>query len=207
MSEAACARQCQKMLMGILADNEKRRQLLRQELDLLDGQDARVRRQLHDMAMADEESGARPRSRKKKVFRPDISERMMADILHEVYERVIGGSGKSGKGVCDISPIDLIAYLFIMVDTCHYGRDDFHTNGKRPFFEFFVEKVRPELRGVRGITRETMGNRINKEFDCLYQTAREKERLNEGMRRHNRGIEKNFETVCGIFHKLNRKTV
>lgn len=184
---------CKAVLTQILADDERRRKVLTQELGWLDKQDTLVRRALREMVAADEATGAWPEVGKRKVFRHDISERMMADALCEVYEELVG----SGR----LSAIDLMAYLFIMVDTHHYGRDDFHTNGKRPFFEFFVERVRPELAGRRGVTRKTMGNRINREFDCLYLTVRERERMSAGMRRRVRNIEENFHAVCGVFHK------
>jgi len=186
-------------LVGILTSDEKQREELKKVLAQLDEKDAKIRKRLHEITTEEDEVLSEP-DPKKKIFRMDIKDKMMADALYEVYENMVGDSEEAKKNKRDFSPIDLIAFLFIMVDLYHYGRDDFHNNGKRPFFEFFIEKVRPELEDKRGITRETMGNRIRKDFDCLYLTSKEKENLPIGMRTHYKSIESNFQTVCGIFH-------
>ena len=187
-------------LVAILTSDEKQREELKKVLAQLDEKDAKIRKRLHEIT-TEEDDELREPDPKKKVFRSDIKDNMMADALYEVYEKTLGDSAEAKKHKYDFSPIDLIAFLFIMVDLYHYGRDDFHRNGKRPFFEFFIEKVRPELKNKRGITRETMGNRIRKDFDCLYLSPKDKESLPKGVKTLAKSIESNFQAVCGIFHK------
>ena len=195
-----------KFLVLILSDNEKKREELKSILKRLDEEDRKIRKRLHDI-IADNDNGVTEPNPKKKVFRRDIKDNMMASAMHEVYEKTLGDSEEAQKKNYSFKPIDLMAYLFIMVDICHYGRDDFHKNGKRPFFEFFIEKVKPELKEVRGITRETMGNRIRKDFDCLYLTENEKAKKPIGFQIHIKSVEKDFQTICGIFHKTRLGTI
>ena len=194
-----------KFLVLILSDNEKKREELMSVLERLDEQDRKIRKRLHEITTDDDEV-IEP-DPKKKVFRSDIKDSMMADAMYEVYEKTLGDNEEARKKNYSFKPIDLMAFLFIMVDIYHYGRDDFHKNGKRPFFEFFIAKVRPELGEIRGITRETMGNRIRRDFDCLYLTDEEKAKKPLGFQIRIKGVEKDFHTICGIFHKTRLGTI
>lgn len=190
-----------KFLEMLLARNRKQREELMRALAELDETDVIIRKRLREIGVGSEEVEMDITQRKKKVFRPDIRDGLMADALYEVYEKVMGNNEEAKKKNYGLNPIDVIAYLFVMVDINHYGRDDFHCNGKRPFFEFFIDKVRPELRDVHGITRKTMSNRINGALSCLYLSPEERNGLPEGLRRQNKRIENDFNVVCGIFHK------
>ena len=192
-------------LVLILSDNEKKREELMSVLERLDEQDRKIRKRLHEITTDDDEV-IEP-DPKKKVFRSDIKDSMMADAMYEVYEKTLGDNEEARKKNYSFKPIDLMAFLFIMVDIYHYGRDDFHKNGKRPFFEFFIAKVRPELGEIRGITRETMGNRIRRDFDCLYLTDEEKAKKPLGFQIRIKSVEKDFHTICGIFHKTRLGTI
>ncbi len=194
-----------KFLVFILSDNEKKREELISVLERLDEENRKIRKRLHYITANDDEV-IEPNP-KKKVFRQDFKDSMMADAMREVYEKTLGDNKEARKNNYRFKPIDLMAYLFIMVDIYHYGRNDFHKNGKRPFFEFFIEKVRPELKEVRGITRETMGNRIRKDFDCLYLTEDEKANKPIGFQIHIKSIENDFQIICGIFHKTRLGTI
>ena len=176
-------------------------------LERLAEEDRKIRKRLHDIIADDDDDVVVEPDPKKKVFRQDIKDSMMADAMYEVYEKTLGDNDEARKKNYSFKPIDLMAYLFIMVDICQYGRDDFHKNGKRPFFEFFIEKVKPELKEVRGITRETMGNRIRKDFDCLYLTEDEKAKKPIGFQIHIKSVEKDFQIICGIFHKTRLGTI
>lgn len=189
-----------KFLVMVLEYDEQRRKKLEEILAGLKEQDAKILKRLHEITVNEAQDDIEPNP-KKKVFRRDIKDTMMAEAMYDVYEKIFGDEAKKKHENYDFSPIDLIAYLFIMVDIHQYGRPDFHYNGKRPFFEFFIENVKPELKGKRGITRETMGNRINKVFDCLYLTSEAKEKQTAKTRSLNKRIEDNYQTICGKFHK------
>ena len=195
----SCASE-KKFFVMILEHDEKRCKELERILAGLKEQDAKILKRLHEITVNEAQDDIEPNP-KKKVFRRDIKDTMMAEAMYDVYEKIFGDEAKKKHENYDFSPIDLIAYLFIMVDIHQYGRPDFHYNGKRPFFEFFIENVKPELKGKRGITRETMGNRINKVFDCLYLTSEAKEKQTARTRSLNKRIEDNYQTVCGKFHK------
>jgi len=195
-----------KFLVAILADDEKKREELKMVLEQLDAQDFKIRRRLQEIR-DDEDDELKEISPKKKVFRADIKENMMANALCEVYEKTLGDNEEAKSKHYDFKPIDLIAYLYIMVDIYNYGRYDFHKNGKRPFFEFFITKVRPELGVTRGITRETMGNRIRKDFDCLYLSDEDKAKKPTGLQKQYESVKKDFQTICGIFHKTRLGTI
>lgn len=195
-----------KFLVAILADDEKKREELKMVLEQLDAQDFKIRRRLKEIR-DDEDDELKEISPKKKVFRADIKENMMAHALCEVYEKTLGDNEEAKSKHYDFKPIDLIAYLYIMVDIYNYGRYDFHKNGKRPFFEFFITKVRPELGVTRGITRETMGNRIRKDFDCLYLSDEDKAKKPTGLQKQYESVKKDFQTICGIFHETRLGTI
>lgn len=188
-----------KFLETLLKEDREDRENLMKFVARIDARDAIIQKLLHrkEVSNMEETDITQP---KKKVFRSDVKDSMMADALYEVYDKVLGNNEKARKKNYGLTPIDLIAYLFVMVDVCRYGRDDFHENGKRPFFDFFIAKVRPELRDVRGITRKTMSNRINWELSCLYLSPEEKNSLPDGLKRQNKSIENKFNTICGIFH-------
>lgn len=197
-----------KFLVMILIEDEKQRNELKKLLAQLDKKDAIIRNRLKKItAKANKEDVLDVTQRKKKVFLQTIPENEMADALYEVYEKILGNNEKAREKNYGLKPIDLIAYLYIMVDIKNYGRYDFHENGKQPFFEFFIEKVRPELKNVHGVTRRTMSNRINQDFSWLYLSPEGKKNKPEKLQKKIEEIEKAFNTICGIFHntKLGKK--
>ena len=187
------------LLSMILKNHRQYKESLTEALELVNQTDAEVREYMHETASNEEEEEIPTESLpEKKVFCEEIKDHVMADAMYEVCERALGDSKEAKQ--FDLRPIDLMAYLFIMIDLYGYGRYDFHKNGKRPFFQFFIDFVKPDWDGIRGITRKTMGNRINDDFDCLYLSEAEKKNLPAGVRKHYECIEKDFQTVCGIFH-------
>lgn len=186
------------LLSLIVKNHKKYKETLKKALEVVDQTDAEIREYMHEMAPNEEDEISEESLPEKKVFCEEVKDLVMADAMYEVCERTFGDNEEAKQ--FDLRPIDLIAYLFIMTDLYGYGRYDFHKNGKRPFFQFFTKYVRPDLKEVRGITRKTMGNRINNDFDCLYLSEEDKKNLPAGLKKHYEHIEKEFQAVCGIFH-------
>ena len=177
----------------ILKRYAEQRKELKRVLAGMDETDAMIRRRLHEIGVNEDEMEAEESPHKRELFRSGISEKLMADAIYEVCDKLLGNNDR-------IKPVDLVAYLFIMVDVYGYGRHDFHRNGKRPFYEFFLEMVRPEWKDVRGMARRTMCNRINEDFSWLYIPEGERKCKPEGLRMMYQEIEREFDAVCGNFH-------
>lgn len=129
----------------------------------LDSQEQEVRERIRQLPPDDDDqdSNVEQEEKKKKeeskpLFHEKIDEEKMAKALFEVYERY-----RNGKMFCKtFKPVDLMAYMFVMIARCGYGNEHFKTCGQSRFCEFFVQKVVPELRDVRGNTRKSMCNRL-----------------------------------------------
>lgn len=190
----------EKFLISILVTNEETRQKLLEALKLLDKRDNIVLMRLNRIPHKHDGVVSIHKSLPKKLFHEKIEEDKMAVALFDVYEKMLGNSAMR-KGVhYDFKPVELIAYLFMVVALCHYGRYEFEKNGKKPFFDFFIKKVRVELYGKHGVTRRTMTNHVNALAGWLFLTDEEKSRKPKPVQNSNKYIEKNYKTVSGIFH-------
>lgn len=146
-----------------------------------------------------DDEGIKDKSEKKskRLFKKGIDEDEMADALYEVY----AGCRSKNLFNADFKPIDLIAYLFAMVALKGYGRLDFRSNAKKPFFDFFVKKVAPDLEGVRDNTRESMGNRLRGKLECLFLKHGDRPQMPKSVIQEEERIRSEYEKICGIFHK------
>lgn len=198
-----------RFLYIVLKGIEEQEKKLDEQKAILEDQASKVRQRLRELP--EEEDGGLDEPEKlfkKHVFHVDIDNGYMANALYLVYEHY----KKNNKFNNEFKIIDLIAYLFVMVDILGYGRHDFHYNGKKPFFDFFVTMAVPELEkkdgiGTRGITRESMRNRINDKLLCLYPSSTPKSQLPTGEKIRVKQIENEFCDICGNFHKTKYGTL
>jgi len=156
-----------------------------------------VRTHIHQLPEEDWEEEETVNPSCKSVFNEYIKEDHMADALFEVYEHY----RKNNLFNKELKPIDLIAYLFVMVDTFGYGRLDFRSNGQKPFFDYFMKKVVPDMENTRGNTRESMGNRLRGKMKCLYPNTKPLNQLSPNKRLEVIKTKNEFFDVCGNFHK------
>lgn len=181
-----------RFLALILIDIEKQKAIL-------DKQASEIRIRMRQLPEDDDdtnmdesvETDSRP------VFNEYINENYMADALFEVYEHY-RSKNLFNK---DFKPIDLVAYLFVMVAIFGYGRIDFRSNAQKPFFDFFKKKVVPDLASTRGNTRESMGNRLRGKMQYLFPNSTPKNQLPTSKRLEAEKAEKEFLEVYGNFHK------
>ena len=169
-------------------------------LEMLDLKEADIRKRINQL---DHEGGVKTNIKEpppRMIFRKGIDEDQMASAMYEVYDKMLGNSAKRKNVHYDYKPIELMAYLFMVVALHPYGRYDFKKNGKKPFFEFFIAKVCRELYGKRGMTRRSLSTHV-KTLEWLYLTEEEKLKRPAPVQNSQKSIEKNYETVCGIFHK------
>ena len=134
---------------------------------------------------------------RKLLFDKRIDEEQMVKAFSEVYE------GYCSKGLFnnEFKSIDLIAYLFVMVARYGYGRRGFSGNAQQPFYEFFTKRVAPDLEGVRGCTRESMGNRLRGKMEFLLQDAQKDSKYPAWASKVREKVEIEYKQVCGNFHK------
>ena len=188
------------VVLKVIEEQEKK---LDEQKAILEDQASKVRQRIRELPEEEEGGLDEPEKLfKKRVFHADVDNGHMANALYLVYEHY----KKNNKFNNEFKIIDLIAYLFVMVDILGYGRHDFHVNGKKPFFDFFVSMAVPELEkkdgiGTRGITRESMRNRINDKLFCLYPNSTPKSQLPTGEKMRVKQVENEFCDICGNFHK------
>ena len=181
-----------RFLALILIDIEKQKAILEKEV-------SEIRKRMRQLPEDHNDEGQEDELEQdgKSVFNKYIDENHMADALFEVYEQY-RSNNLFNK---DFKPIDLIAYMFVMVDRFGYGRLDFRSNAQKPFFDFFKRKVVPDLEGTRGNTRESMGNRLRGRMRYLYPNTPPKSQLLMSKRLVAEKTEKEYIEVCGNFHK------
>lgn len=184
------------MLVAILLEDGEMRKRLLTALEVLDRRDGRIHKRLNEIDNKVKIHEPQP----KMIFDERIEEVQMIASLSDVYDKMLGNSAKRKNVHYDLKPVELMAYLFIVIARCHYGRYEFEKNGKQPFFNFFIEKVVPELYGKRGVTRKTMSNYVKPLADWLLLSDDERAKKPKPVQNGNRGIEKMYETVCGNFH-------
>ena len=188
------------LLVAILAKDGKTRKMLLEVLEMLDMKEADIRKRINQL---DHEGGAKMNINEplpRMIFHKRIDENQMAAAMYEVYDKMLGNSAKRKNAHYDYKPIELMAYLFMVVALCHYGRYEFKKNGKKPFFEFFMAKVCLELYGKRGVTCRTLNTYVNTLADWFYLTDEEKSKKPAPVQNSKRSLEKQYKIVCRIFH-------
>lgn len=181
-----------RFLVFILKGNKRQQDMLEMQLMAIKEQNLQIEKRLRQLSVSQEETPV-----KKKLFHCNIQEDEMAHALWEVYSYY----DKESKFTTEFQPIDLMAYLFVMLAVYGYGRDDFRQNAKQPFFDFFIKKVAPELEGMKRINRKTMGNRINDELAFLFEQQAPERPMSINERINRKKKENQFVEICDFFHK------
>lgn len=188
------------LLVEILVNDGKTRKQLYAALEILDQREGAIRKRLNQLSHGEDVTDSIREPKPKMLFHENIDEDKLAAALLEVYDKMIGNSAQRKGNIADFKPAELMAYLFMVIALNHYGRYEFEKNGKQPFFEFFIEKVTPDLYGKRGATRKTMSNHVKPLAEWLLLTDEDKVKQPKPVQNINKGIEKKYDLVCGNFH-------
>ena len=188
------------LLVTILLNDGKARKQLYEVLKILDQREGAIRKRLNQLSHEDDMAASMRKPEPKMLFHENIDEDELAAALLEVYDKMIGNSAQRKGAIADFKPAELMAYLFMVIALHHYGHYEFEKNGKKPFYEFFIDKVTPDLYGKRGVTRKTMSNYVKPLAEWMLLSDEDKAKLPKPVQNINKGIEKKYNLVCGNFH-------
>lgn len=91
------------------------------------------------------------------IFKPFVDEEKLSKCFHTVFQKFFGALPTEKLEGNYRNPIDLTAYLFILVEWEGLGNYVFREKCKKPFFDYINKKVIVE--GI-GVTERTFQNRL-----------------------------------------------
>ena len=131
------------------------------------------------------------------IFRPDIDENGMANAFYELHEHFFGTDREEMIDGPYRNELAFAAYLFMLVDYYHLGRDNFYDNAVKPFYEFIKCKVMPGMQG----TRRTFSTRVKVDMEYLRLSCKAKAELTPVQKKLAEPLERNFQRICGNFQR------
>ena len=96
------------------------------------------------------------------IFKPFVDENKLSDCFYCIYQKFFGALPTEKLEGDYNKPIDLIAYLFVLVEWEKLGNYTFSEKCKKPFFEYINKKV---VIDKIGMTERTFHNRVTRTLD------------------------------------------
>lgn len=96
------------------------------------------------------------------LFKPFVDENKLSDCFYGIYQKFFGALPTERLEGDYKKPIDLIAYLFVLVEWEKLGNYTFSEKCKKPFFEYINKKV---VIDKIGMTERTFHNRVTRTMD------------------------------------------
>lgn len=132
------------------------------------------------------------------LFKPYVDENKFAICLRDIYDYFFGPLSTNKLLGCYHKDIDLAAYLYILVEKEKLGNETFSEKGKKPFFDFLINKANITF----SMTRRSYSDRI-----AITMNDFRRNLLNEpSQSKYNRScwqqdlFIKDFLQVMAIFH-------
>ena len=133
------------------------------------------------------------------IFKPFVDENKLSDCFYCIYQKFFGALPTEKLEGDYNKPIDLIAYLFVLVEWEKLGNYTFSEKCKKPFFEYINKKV---VIDKIGMTERTFHNRVTRTLDD-FRNKLSTEPISSKFKREcwkNDLFIKDFLKVLGIFH-------
>ena len=133
------------------------------------------------------------------IFRPFVDEKKMSVCFSSIFQKFFGVLPTEKLEGDYNGQIDLVAYLFIIVEWEELGSYVFKEKCKKPFFEY-VNKI--VLKGKLGVTERTFHNRLTRTMDDFRKKLAEEplsSKFKNECWKHDFFI-KDFLKVLEIFH-------
>lgn len=132
------------------------------------------------------------------LFKPYVDEKKLAICLRNIYDCFFSPLSTNKLLGCYHKDIDLAAYLYILVEKEKLGNETFSEKGKKPFFDFLINKANITF----SMTRRSYSDRI-----AITMNDFRRNLLNEpSQSKYNRScwqqdlFIKDFLQVMAIFH-------